>query len=61
MHASILAIVCATQPRRTYPDLSIEAADTSASRHQAVAEEPGFLKSGRGVSTTFGRTDEVED
>src|ERR1019366_3013082 len=61
MHASILATVGATQPRRIYPGLPIEAADNSASRPQPVAEEPSFPGVGRSVSARFGKTGEVED
>src|ERR1035441_10841003 len=48
MLSSIRAIVGATQPRKTYPQLPIEAADTSASGLQAAAEERGFPEGDRG-------------
>src|ERR1039458_10874488 len=58
MHASILATVCETRPRKTFPQVPIAAADTSASRPQAVAEEPDSPRADRYVSARCGRTGE---
>jgi hypothetical protein len=57
---SIQATIGATQPRKTYPQLPIEVADTFPSGPQAVAEEPGFPEVDHGESARFGQTGKAE-